>query len=105
MTALGYGLTELSMTTDPVELWAAPASQSRLEKDRFDSTFGPFYRIEQVIVKSNEKSFNHTCNETTTEFGPAFNETFLLNVLQLQNDLISMHQMLHCPNSRNKMNR
>lgn len=91
MTALGHGLIELRMTTDPVELWAAPASQSRLEKDRFDSTFGPFYRIEQVIVKSNEKSFNHSSDGITTEFGPAFNETFLLNVLQLQSDLISIH--------------
>lgn len=79
------------MTTDPVELWAAPTSQSRMEKDIYDSNFDPFYRIEQVIIKSNYPSFNFTNSESKNfELGPAFNEKFLLAVWQLQNDLISM---------------
>lgn len=63
MTALGHGLIELRMTTDPVELWAAIMGMC----------------------------FNHSSDGITTEFGPAFNETLLLNVLQLQSDLISIH--------------
>lgn len=39
------------ITVDPVELWASPTSQSRQEKDYFDSRFGPFYRTEQIFFK------------------------------------------------------
>jgi Niemann-Pick C1 protein len=38
----------LKVTTDPIELWASPASRSRVEKDFFDSNFRPFYRTSQV---------------------------------------------------------
>ena len=44
------GVQRLKITTDPVQLWAAPKSRTRLEKDFFDSTFRPFYRAAQVIV-------------------------------------------------------
>lgn len=47
-----YGVQFTNITTDPVEIWAAPSSQSRREKDYFDSTFGPFYRTEQIFLKS-----------------------------------------------------
>lgn len=87
---MGCGITELKMTTNPVELWAAPNSRSRIEKDIFDSNFGPFYRIEQIIIKSKLSSFNHTTDEQIIEFGPAFNETFLLDVLNLQKGIESM---------------
>ena len=38
----------LKVTTDPIELWASPASRSRVEKDFFDSNFRPFFRTSQV---------------------------------------------------------
>ena len=38
------------MTTDPIELWAAPESRSRVERKFFDETFRPFYRTEQIII-------------------------------------------------------
>lgn len=50
--ALGYGATYLKITTDPVELWAAPDSRSRLEKEYFDSHFRPFYRNNQIFFKN-----------------------------------------------------
>jgi predicted RND superfamily exporter protein len=50
--ALGYGAFSLQVTTDPVEIWAAPDSRSRIEKEYFDSRFEPFYRTEQVFVKA-----------------------------------------------------
>ena len=49
-TFLGLGILRLEVTIDPVELWAAPTSRSRLEKDYFDESFTPFYRTEQVIL-------------------------------------------------------
>jgi Niemann-Pick C1 protein len=51
VAALVYGAFDLQVTTDPVEIWAAPESRSRLEKEYFDSRFEPFYRMEQVFVK------------------------------------------------------
>lgn len=76
------------MTTDPVELWAAPDSQARIEKDSFDSTFAPFYRTAQVIIKSNYPNFNQKIEHETVEFGPAFNGTFLRQIFQLQMNLM-----------------
>lgn len=49
---LCYGITYLSVTSDPIEIWAAPTSRARIEKDYFDSRFQPFYRTEQVYIKS-----------------------------------------------------
>lgn len=49
--ALSIGIFFMDITTDPVELWAAPHSRSRREKDYFDNTFGPFYRTAQIFVK------------------------------------------------------
>lgn len=44
------GIQWLKVETDPVELWAAPESRSRVEKTYFDEVFRPFYRTQQVIV-------------------------------------------------------
>lgn len=37
--ALCVGLMFIEVVTDPIELWAAPTSRSRVEKDYFDSHF------------------------------------------------------------------
>lgn len=50
--ACSCGILFLKITTDPVELWASPDSQSRREKTYFDRNFEPFYRTEQIIVTS-----------------------------------------------------
>lgn len=47
---MGHGIKYLNITTNPVELWAAPNSRARLEREFFDSKFDPFYRIEQVCA-------------------------------------------------------
>ena len=39
------------MTTDPVDLWAAPHSRARIEKDYFDENFEPFYRTVQIFIR------------------------------------------------------
>lgn len=60
---MGHGIKYLKITTDPVELWAAPNSRSRVEREVFDSNFEPFYRIEQVIDEmTNIRQSNYVPN-------------------------------------------
>ncbi|XP_070689314.1 NPC1-like intracellular cholesterol transporter 1 isoform X2 [Pempheris klunzingeri] len=44
------GLKSLELTTDPVELWSAPNSRARQEKDFHDTYFDPFFRTNQLIL-------------------------------------------------------
>lgn len=50
VVASSGGLVYMRITTDPVELWSAPTSQARQDKDYFDSHFGPFFRTVQLII-------------------------------------------------------
>ncbi|KAK2736909.1 hypothetical protein FQN57_000512 [Myotisia sp. PD_48] len=47
---LSLGWTQFAVETDPVRLWVSPNSAAAKEKEYFDSSFGPFYRVEQVFV-------------------------------------------------------
>ncbi|XP_063588187.1 NPC intracellular cholesterol transporter 1-like [Penaeus indicus] len=93
---LSVGIMYLQLTTDPVELWASPTSRSRKDKDYFDSHFAPFYRTTQVIITAkNYDWFNVTVEPSpgafkTYNFGPALNETFLQEVMTLQNEIESL---------------
>lgn len=49
---LNIGWKNFSVETDPVRLWVAPDSESKIQKDFFDQNFGPFYRTEQIFVTS-----------------------------------------------------
>ena len=85
---LGHGIKYLQVTTDPVELWASPSSRSRVEKEYFDSHFEPFYRNEQVIIKAvGLPRIYHNTSNGEIVFGPAFNDTFLKEVLKLQEQI------------------
>ncbi|GJE84117.1 multidrug efflux transporter AcrB transmembrane domain-containing protein [Phanerochaete sordida] len=50
MALLNLGWNEFKIETDPVRLWVAPNSESRIQKEYFDEHFGPFYRPEQIYV-------------------------------------------------------
>ncbi|KYB26017.1 NPC intracellular cholesterol transporter 1 homolog 1b isoform X1 [Tribolium castaneum] len=92
--ALTVGIIFLDVITDPVELWAAPHSRSRQEKNFFDTNFQPFYRTNQIFIKTvniDPFVYNQTIdlgnNKTdilSHTFGPAFNATFLKEVFKLQ---------------------
>lgn len=47
-----FGLWKFTVVTNPVDLWAAPTSKTRIQKNYFDNHFSPFYRVEQVIITS-----------------------------------------------------
>lgn len=46
------GLMGLEVDTDPFLLWAPPQSRAALDKRAYDEAFGPFYRIEQLILST-----------------------------------------------------
>ena len=52
MGLLNLGWNSFQIETDPVRLWVAPDSESRLQKEYFDEHFGPFYRPQQIYVTS-----------------------------------------------------
>ncbi|KAK3908856.1 NPC intracellular cholesterol transporter 1 [Frankliniella fusca] len=83
--ALVWPIDRLDIITNPVQLWASPTSQTRKDKDYFDSHFGPFYRAEQIFVKAvNLPEVPHEMPQGTVNFGPVFNKEFLLKVWELQ---------------------
>lgn len=85
VVGLGHGIKYMQVTTNPVELWAAPNSRSRVERDYFDSHFEPFYRTEMLIISSKGlPKIEHKTANGIVEFGPVFNDTFLKEVLSLQ---------------------
>ncbi|TNN18496.1 Niemann-Pick type protein 1B [Schistosoma japonicum] len=85
---LSGGFVFLQVTTDPVELWSGKESRSRLEKNYFDQQFGPFYRIEQIIIQpKNSSNFTHKALGDASGdalFGAGLNKDFLLKVIDLQ---------------------
>ncbi|CAL7944120.1 unnamed protein product [Xylocopa violacea] len=93
MLGLSYGITYLSVISNPTEIWAAPTSRARIEKDYFDSHFQPFYRTEQIYIKSvGLKKVLHNTTNGLLEFGPVFNKEFLLAVYDLQKKVLQLGQ-------------
>jgi len=88
--ALCYGSRYYTVTTDPVDLWVASNSRARQEKAYFDEKFGPFYRITHLIlVPKNQSDLNLLYltplqAEEKRQFGPVFEQNFLLDALRLQ---------------------
>jgi len=52
MCIFNIGWKDFDVETDPVRLWVAPDSESKVQKDFFDQNFGPFYRPQQIFVTS-----------------------------------------------------
>ncbi|XP_071338508.1 NPC1-like intracellular cholesterol transporter 1 [Trachinotus anak] len=55
VAAFSAGLKSIELTTDPVELWSAPNSQARQEKDFHDTHFDPFFRTNQLILTAPDR--------------------------------------------------
>nr|CAD7409445.1 unnamed protein product [Timema cristinae] len=107
VAALGYGAFGLQVTTDPVEIWAAPLSQSRLEKDYIRPALptllphragvhqgrgaGPGAYLRQGLVRGGCAPlavFVHLgSNGENVTFGPVFRKEFLLAVYELEQQI------------------
>ncbi|KAG9278769.1 Niemann-Pick C1 protein [Astyanax mexicanus] len=83
------GLARMRVTTDPVELWSAPHSQARQEKDYFDQHFGPFFRTEQLIITTpwTDWFIFESTSGPNIPFAPIFNISLLHQILDLQTDI------------------
>lgn len=46
------GISRLVIQQEPEKLWTPPDSRSELDKNYFDEHFGPFFRVEQMIITS-----------------------------------------------------
>ncbi|XP_053872581.1 NPC intracellular cholesterol transporter 1 [Malaclemys terrapin pileata] len=82
------GLVYIKLTTNPVDLWSAPSSQARKEKQYFDAHFGPFFRTEQLIIRaphSKPHTYSPVPSGADVPFGPPLDKDILYQVLDLQN--------------------
>ena len=91
IAACSLGLMFVQVTTNPVDLWSAPSSQARLEKEYFDTHFGPFFRTEQLIIRAPHTP-THTYQPypsgSDVPFGPPLNIEILHQVIiSLQNSV------------------
>ena len=81
--ALACGLAFFTVTTDPVELWSAPNSEARREKEIYDSKFDPFYRTEQLIIRPTRNvpgGYKQSPYGNFVPFGPIFHLDLLNQV-------------------------
>ena len=46
------GIFHLQIVTEPAKLWVGPDSQAAAEKEAYESAFGSFYRISQLILST-----------------------------------------------------
>lgn len=64
MSLLNIGWKDFGVETDPVRLWVAPDSESKIQKDFFDQNFGPFYRPQQIFITSATNGDHASISQT-----------------------------------------
>ncbi|XP_027702658.1 NPC intracellular cholesterol transporter 1 isoform X1 [Vombatus ursinus] len=87
ITACCSGLVFMRLTTNPVDLWSAPDSQAHLEKEYFETNFGPFFRTEQLIIQAphtKQHTYQPYPSGADVPFGPPLDKGILHQVLDLQ---------------------
>ncbi|KFP51725.1 Niemann-Pick C1 protein, partial [Cathartes aura] len=87
------GFVYVKATTNPVDLWSAPNSQARKEKEYFDTHFGPFFRTEQLIIQapnSHPDTYSPYPSGADTPFGPPLTKAILHQVLDLQDAIVNI---------------
>ncbi|OWK01765.1 NPC1 [Cervus elaphus hippelaphus] len=93
IAACSSGLVFIQVTTDPVDLWSAPGSQARREKEYFDTHFGPFFRTEQLIIRAphtQPHTYEPYPSGADVPFGPPLAIDILHQVLDLQTAIESI---------------
>lgn len=85
VVAFSTGLMNMELTTDPVQLWSAPNSRARREKDFHDLHFDPFFRTNQLILTApgrNGYVYNSLLFGKTNISGLLSKGQFLIQVSQ-----------------------
>ncbi|CAN7998812.1 unnamed protein product, partial [Ixodes hexagonus] len=97
---LSLGLLKFTVTTNPVDLWVSHSSLARKHMNYFNSHFGPFYRVEQIILRpKNQQFFVLETDGVNRTFGPAFEKNFMLEALKLQLAVEAVVGRLHLDGS------
>jgi Niemann-Pick C1 protein len=85
---LNLGWKNFSIETDPVRLWVAPTSESKLDKEYFDQNFGPFYRTEQIFITSAPETHNQANSDASlSEQAPVLSWEHLKYWRDVENDI------------------
>ncbi|KAM4676338.1 NPC1-like intracellular cholesterol transporter 1 [Discoglossus pictus] len=89
VAVLSAGMSLIKLTTDPVELWSAPKSRARQEKDFHDANFGPFFRTNQLIITvQNRSGYSYdSIFFGKLNFSGILSDDILLELLELQTRL------------------
>lgn len=85
--AMIWGVINLNLTSNPIELWSAPDSRSRQELNFFNERFGPFYRTAQVFLTFHSDPFNVTTEDGEQWYGPAFHLESIQELVKLENKI------------------
>ncbi|EIN10276.1 multidrug efflux transporter AcrB transmembrane domain-containing protein [Punctularia strigosozonata HHB-11173 SS5] len=88
---LNVGWKDFSVETDPVRLWVAPNSESRIQKEYFDEHFGPFYRTEQMFVTAT----SNIASDGTTAKPPVLSWDHLKYWANIESDIRALHSHPH----------
>ncbi|GAA6085286.1 NPC1-like intracellular cholesterol transporter 1 [Tachysurus ichikawai] len=86
VVAFSSGLINLELTTDPVQLWSAPNSRARREKDFNDQHFDPFFRTNQLILTApGRPGYEYdSLLFGKTNFSGLISKDLILQLLELQ---------------------
>jgi Niemann-Pick C1 protein len=76
-------ITRLTINTQPEKLWVPPNSITATNKAYFDQMFGPFYRVEQLIITSTLQNNNNNNSTILTKSN-------LVAVLNLQDKISNL---------------
>ncbi|PIO69553.1 hypothetical protein TELCIR_08615 [Teladorsagia circumcincta] len=83
----------LKFTNDPLEMWTSAHSLARQEKRVFDQSFGPFYRVEQIIMypKSPEQVVN---GPHGIRMGAVFHKNFMREAFVILSRILSISAVM-----------
>lgn len=82
-----FGVLNLNLTTNPIELWSAPESRSRQHLNYFNTRFGPFYRAAQVYLRMEGLEPFVVDNVT---YGPAFRIEAVRELIKLEDAILAI---------------
>ena len=96
---LSVGCSKFIVTTDPVKLGAAEGSEVKVQKDFYDSNFGPFYRTEQIIITPRNKSSFTSRGQL---WGPVYRKDVLSEFFELQVNISKLEAKVHTNSDNNE---
>lgn len=85
--AMLFGVFQLKLTSNPIELWSSPDSRTRQELNYFNTRFGPFYRPAQIYLRVTGFE-NFTIDNI--EYGPAFNYEAIQELIKLEDEILKI---------------